>query len=117
MDLKDLYTSTFVRHFNFDLSIKPTRSFQGRIYRIRPVGSSDDNYLTSSFQAIHKRQKLRYNSPLHFASYLLPLRRNRVNFIDKYYRGRLLFRLLKNLSKTCFRLSVEFTHNLRSGAT
>ena len=58
MNLKNLLSLILVRQIHIDLSVKSTRSHQGLVQNIRPVGGCDYNDIRIRSKTIHLCKKL-----------------------------------------------------------
>lgn len=56
MNSEDFETANLIRNTNIDLSIESSESSKSRVKRVRPVGSSNNNNMSSSFETVHKSQ-------------------------------------------------------------
>src|SRR2546428_14139291 len=83
VNLQDLIPAQFVRYSNLNLSIKTSWTSQRRINRIGPVSGPNYYDVASSAHSIHQREKLGYNSPLHFTSYFFTFRSDCVQLVDE----------------------------------
>lgn len=114
VDSQDLKTTNFVRNSNVDFSIESTESSESRIKRVRSVGSSDYNNVTTTFESVHKGQQLRNNTSFDLTMYFLSIRGNRVNLIDENNCWTVFFSLLESFSEISLGLSSHLRHDLRT---
>src|SRR5207244_11477170 len=112
VNLKDLLAAHSVRAADFDLTFEPTRPAERRINRLIAVRRADHDDLSATREAVHQGEELRDDAPFDLAGYFLPLRRNRVEFIDEQDAGSVLLGLLELLAEALLALSVVLRHDL-----
>ena len=114
MDFQDFLTSCFIRQWNLDLSVEPSRSKQCRIQNIRPV--CRHNHLNSAklVESIKLVQQL-HQSSLHLSVCRITLTEppasNRVDFVHKDDAGFVISCITEHLSNNSCRLSNVFVDN------
>eukprot|EP00898_Chlorokybus_atmophyticus_P005073 jgi/Chlat1/5567/Chrsp369S08998 len=109
-----LQPSNFIRHTNVNLAIKSAEATQGGINAVGAVSGAHDDDMGTGLQAVHERQQLRHNTPLHLTLCLLTLGCNGVDLINEDDCGRILLGLLKGFAQVAFALSGKLRHDLRS---
>lgn len=114
VDSQDFKTTDLVRDTNIDLPIKTTEPSEGGVERVRPVGGSNNNDVSSSLEAVHEGEQLRDHSSLHLTVHLLSVRSDRIDLVDEYNSRTIFFSLLESLSKVALGLSCHLRHDLRT---
>lgn len=105
VDSQNLQSADFIRHTNIDLSVKTTESSESWVDSIGPVGRSDDNDVSSAFQAVHKCEHLGDNSSFDLTAHLFSVGCDGIDLVDEDNCWTVLFCLLESLSQVAFSLS------------
>lgn len=74
VDSKNLQSTDFVRHTNIYFSIESTEPSQGWVDGVGSVCGCYHNYMSTTFQAVHQRQKLGDDSPFDLAVHFFSVR-------------------------------------------
>ena len=92
-----------VRSIHHDLPVKPTRSKQGRVQHIRPVGRGNQNDAFCRIKPIHLNQQLVEG----LLAFVMSAAQSRpaqppdgIDFVDKDDTGRVFFTLLEEIPNT-----------------
>ena len=118
MDLKDLKSSLHIRSSNDHFSVKPPRAKNGRIQNIHTVRRSHNNNSLIRSKAIHLYQKLvqcLLSLIMASAHTCSAASCHRINLINKYNTGRIVFRILKEISHTGCSNSDKHLHKIGTG--
>lgn len=125
---KDLLFSTLLRgHTHLNLVVKPARSSQRGIQRIRPVRrADDDDGLFARREIVHTCQELSHDTALHFPLGVFTFGRDGVDFVQEedtwrdFLRGRVssagqgthsaYLGFVKGVSQSLFRLARHAGH-------
>mmetsp|Transcript_11058 Transcript_11058/g.16590 ORF Transcript_11058/g.16590 Transcript_11058/m.16590 type:complete len:235 (+) Transcript_11058:975-1679(+) len=83
VNAQNFVTALFVWNTNFYFFVKTTISSECRIDRIGSVGSSHDNHLSTAFETIHEREKLRDDTTFCFTLGFATLGCNSINLIEE----------------------------------
>src|SRR6185503_3557533 len=98
MDFENFSTAAQVRSIHHDLPVKPTRSKQGRVQHIRPVGGCNQNDSFCCIKPIHLNQQLIEGLFAFVMSATQPCATkpaDGIDFVDKDNTGSVLFPLLE----------------------
>lgn len=82
-------------------SIQPAGSKKRRVKSIMSICGHDNFYIGVLIESIHLRKKFYKNSlyfPISSCLWIIPFRCNRVNFVNKYNRRRIIFSQSENVS-------------------
>ena len=103
MDFKNLLATANIRQADIDLAVKTAWPQQRLIQHIRTVGGGDNNNALIAFKAVHFHQQL-IESLLALVIAAAPatatVTTDRINLVDEYNAGCLLFCLLKHIANT-----------------
>ena len=83
VDSEDLKSADLIRNTNVDLSVEPAEPSKSWVKGVRSVGGSNNDNVSSCFEAVHQSKQLRNNSPLDFTMYLFSVGGNGVDLIDE----------------------------------
>ena len=98
VDSENLESTDLVGYTNIDLSIKTTKSSKSRIKSIRSVSGSNDNNMSSTFQAVHEGEHLWDNSSFDLAVYFFSVGGNWIDLVDEDDCWTVLFGLFEGFS-------------------
>src|SRR3990170_3661941 len=112
VDLEDLLQAFPIRHADLDLPVEAARPPEGGVDRLVPVRRADHDDLAPAREAVHEGQELGDDAPLDLPCDLLPLRGDRVEFVDEQDARGVLLGLLKLLAEALLALPVVLRHDL-----
>src|SRR5262249_34463410 len=114
VNLQNLKSGLRVRDADFDLSIEPARTTEGRIEHLGNIRRAHHDDLAARQETIHQAEELSHNALLNLTGYLGALGRNGIDLVDEQDRGRSTCGFFEDLAKLGLTLAVELPHDLRA---
>src|SRR4051794_22375935 len=102
MDAQDLCTSAHIGDAQSDLAIKASRATNGRIERVRLIGGTNENDLSTRGKSIHEREQLTDDAALYLAATFGAFRCKSIKLINKDDAGRTFLGLLEDATQPRF---------------